>query len=78
MASESWPFVLEPTMPSSLFSADEFTPTEFSTTKDKAAFGNHFFLHRGRVEAISIDQRRLKHPAALTHHFCYRWEVVGS
>ena len=26
-----------------LFSASEFTPTEFSTAQDKAAFGNHFF-----------------------------------
>lgn len=30
-------------MPKPLFSADEFTPTEFSTAQDKAAFGNHFF-----------------------------------
>ncbi len=43
MASESWPFVLEPTLPKPLFYADEFTPTEFSTAQDKAAFGNHFF-----------------------------------
>lgn len=43
MASESWPFVLEPAMPKPLFAADEFVPTEFSTIQDKAAFGNHFF-----------------------------------
>ena len=30
-------------MPKSLFSADEFTPTQFSTAQDKAAFGNQFF-----------------------------------
>lgn len=30
-------------MPKALFSAEEFTPTEFSTSQDKAAFGNHFF-----------------------------------
>jgi hypothetical protein len=30
-------------MPKILFSAGEFTPTEFSTAQDKAAFGNHFF-----------------------------------
>ena len=30
-------------MPKPSFSADEFTPTEFSTAQDKAAFGNHFF-----------------------------------
>ncbi len=30
-------------MPKVLFSAEEFTPTEFSTAQDKAAFGNHFF-----------------------------------
>ena len=30
-------------MPKVLFSAEEFTPTEFSTAQDKAVFGNHFF-----------------------------------
>ena len=30
-------------MPKILFSAGEFTPTEFSTAQDKAAFGNYFF-----------------------------------
>lgn len=30
-------------MPKALFSAEEFTPTEFSTAQDKAAFGNHLF-----------------------------------
>jgi hypothetical protein len=30
-------------MPKALFPAEEFTPTEFSTAQDKAAFGNHFF-----------------------------------
>ena len=30
-------------MPKPLFSADEFTPTQFSTAQDKAAFGNDFF-----------------------------------
>ncbi len=29
-------------MPKVLFSAEEFTPTEFSTAQDKAAIGNHF------------------------------------
>ena len=43
MASGSWPFVLEPNMPKALFTAEEFTPTQFSTAQDKAAFGNHFF-----------------------------------
>ncbi len=30
-------------MPKVLFSAEEFTPTQWSTAQDKAAFGNHFF-----------------------------------
>ena len=30
-------------MPKVLFFAEEFTPTQFSTAQDKAAFGNHFF-----------------------------------
>ena len=30
-------------MPNALFSAEEFTPTQWSTAQDKATFGNHFF-----------------------------------
>ena len=30
-------------MPKALFSAEEFTPTQWSTAQDKATFGNHFF-----------------------------------
>ena len=30
-------------MPKALFSAEDFTPTQWSTAQDKAAFGNHFF-----------------------------------
>ena len=30
-------------MPKALFTAEEFTPTQWSTSQDKATFGNHFF-----------------------------------
>lgn len=41
-------------MPKKMFTADQFTPTEFSTTKDKAKFANHFvrFVESGFNENL--------------------------